>query len=225
MRRARPSAGAAVGEVPARRGACDVTKTFQADGVPVRRSGGVDIELRRGEFAAIMGPSGSGKSTLLHLLGGLERPTSGESGSTASRVDGLSQAGWAKLRRRRHRLHVPVLQPGLNMTVADDVELAALMGGASAAGQGASRRAPGRPGPERQGRRGAGSAVRRRAAAGGPGPGLANRPSLLLADEPTASLDSSGSQSVLGSWLACTPRGRRSCWSPTTRGWRRAAER
>jgi len=78
----------------------NITKTFQADGTRVPAIRGVDFALNRGEFVAIMGPSGSGKSTLLHLLGGLERPTSGEIWLDGRRVDGLSQAKWAVLRRR-----------------------------------------------------------------------------------------------------------------------------
>src|SRR5580692_7172850 len=124
-----PPASAAGGESLLR--ARNVAKTFQADGVPVSAVRGVDIELRRGEFAAIMGPSGSGKSTLLHLLGGLERPTSGEIWLDGQRVDGLSHAGWARLRRRHIGFMFQFFNLLSNMTVADNVELAALLAGAS----------------------------------------------------------------------------------------------
>jgi putative ABC transport system ATP-binding protein len=176
----------------------DVTKTFRADGAPVTAVRGVDLALRRGEFAAIMGPSGSGKSTLLHLLGGLERPTSGEIWLDGRRVDGLSQAKWAVLRRRHIGFVFQFFNLVSNMTVADNVELAALMGGASKrqaaercaellAELGLSDKAGAAPA------RLSGGQQQRVALARA----LANRPSLLLADEPTGNLDSSGSQSVL----------------------------
>jgi putative ABC transport system ATP-binding protein len=178
--------------------ASNVTKTFSADGVPVPAVRGVDLALRRGEFAAIMGPSGAGKSTLLHLLGGLERPSSGEIWLDGRRVDGLSQAKWAVLRRRHIGFVFQFFNLVSNMTVADNVELAALMGGAGKRESRARRHellselglsdkadvAPARlSGGEQQ------RVALARA--------MANRPTLLLADEPTGNLDSSGSQSVL----------------------------
>lgn len=61
---------------------------------------GVDLTLSRGEFAALAGPSGSGKSTLLHLLGGLDRPTAGEVLLTGTPISTLSRAELAQLRLR-----------------------------------------------------------------------------------------------------------------------------
>ena len=108
----------------------NLTKAFAGDGVAVTAVRGADLVLEHGEFAAITGPSGAGKSTLLHMLGGLERPTSGEIWLNGQRVDQLSQARWAVLRRRHIGFVFQFFNLVSNMTVADNVELAAIMGGA-----------------------------------------------------------------------------------------------
>ena len=94
-----------------------LVKVYRTDGVTVEAVRGVDIELGIGEFVAIMGPSGSGKSTLLHVLGGLEPATSGEIWLRGRRVDGLSTAAWAIL-RRQHVMRIasaPHLLRGLTL--------------------------------------------------------------------------------------------------------------
>jgi putative ABC transport system ATP-binding protein len=178
--------------------AIGLTKTFAGDGMPVRAVRGADLAVRPGEFVAITGPSGSGKSTLLHMLGGLERPTGGEIWLDGRRVDGLSQARWAVLRRTHIGFVFQFFNLVSNITVADNVELAALMGGATRKEAAARRKdllaelglaAKADAAPARL----SGGEQQRVALARA----MANRPSLLLADEPTGNLDSAASQSVL----------------------------
>ena len=69
-----------------------VTKTYRRGGEPIEVLHGVDLDIPRGDFVALMGPSGSGKTTLLNLIGGLDTPTGGHhrrrrpSASTSSRA-------------------------------------------------------------------------------------------------------------------------------------------
>ncbi len=57
--------------------AVDVTRSYRLDDVTVDALRGVSLTIGRGDYVAVVGPSGSGKSTLMHLLGGLDRPTTG----------------------------------------------------------------------------------------------------------------------------------------------------
>jgi putative ABC transport system ATP-binding protein len=178
--------------------ASGLSKTYTGDGVVVPAVRGVDLRLEHGEFVAITGPSGSGKSTLLHMLGGLERPTSGEIWLNGDRVDKLSQARWAILRRRHIGFVFQFFNLVSNMTVADNVELAALMAGASRK-QATTRRtellgelglaAKADAAPARL----SGGEQQRVALARA----MVNRPLLLLADEPTGNLDSAAAMAVL----------------------------
>jgi putative ABC transport system ATP-binding protein len=176
----------------------ELVKTYRTDGVTVQAVRGVTIELAVGEFVAIMGPSGSGKSTLLHVLAGLEPATSGEIWLRGQRVDGLSTAGWAVLRRRHIGFVFQFFNLLSNMTVADNVELPALLAGTTArqarqrreellAELGLADKANAAPA------RLSGGEQQRVALARA----LANEPSLLLADEPTGNLDSSNTRDVL----------------------------
>jgi ABC-type oligopeptide transport system ATPase subunit len=86
----------------------NLCKTYRTNGVAVEALRGVDLQVAPAEFVAVMGPSGCGKSTLLHLLGGLDRPTSGEVVVAGQRMDILGESARAILRRQ---LCVPGLQP------------------------------------------------------------------------------------------------------------------
>jgi putative ABC transport system ATP-binding protein len=78
--------------------AMDVTRTYQMEGVEVAALRGVSVRIAAGEFVAIVGPSGSGKSTLMHLLGCLDRPTSGAMLIDGRDVAKLSDGELAELR-------------------------------------------------------------------------------------------------------------------------------
>jgi len=173
----------------------NVTKTYDNDGAPAVAH--VTMEVSPGESVAVMGPSGSGKSTLLNLIAGLDRPTSGEIRVGGERVDTLSETGLARFRRRQVGMIFQFFNLLDDMTVADNVLLPAQLAGMPAAKAraradelltalriGQHRNAyPARlSGGERQR-----VAIAR---------ALVNRPALLLADEPTGSLDTATGEEI-----------------------------
>jgi putative ABC transport system ATP-binding protein len=78
----------------------DVHRIYHTGRLDVRALDGVDLEIRRGEFVAVIGPSGSGKSTLMNILGCLDRPTQGRYRLDGTDVDELDDDGLARLRSR-----------------------------------------------------------------------------------------------------------------------------
>jgi putative ABC transport system ATP-binding protein len=78
--------------------AVDVTRSYQLDGVRVDALRGVSLTIDRGDYVAVVGPSGSGKSTLMHLLGGLDRPTTGTLRVGGQDVAGMTQDQLAQVR-------------------------------------------------------------------------------------------------------------------------------
>jgi putative ABC transport system ATP-binding protein len=185
-----------------------LTKVYRTDGTEVAALRGVDLSVQAGEFVAIMGPSGCGKSTLLHLLGGLDRPTSGEIHLAGQRVDGLGEAAWAVRRRRQIGYMFQAFNLVSNLSAADNIELPALMAGQPASEARRRRQqlmaelaiteqahlAPGRMSGGQQQR----VALAR---------ALVNQPDLLLADEPTGNLDSQSTREVISILRDCHDRG------------------
>ena len=164
----------------------------------VRALNGVDATVAEGEFVAVTGPSGCGKSTLLNLLGGLDRPTAGEIELGGRRVDGFSEARWAHVRRREIGFVFQFFNLIGNLSVADNVELPALLAGVSAreartrrtdllATLGIAEYADTSPTKLSGGQQQRVAIAR----------ALINRPRVLLADEPTGNLDSASARDVM----------------------------
>lgn len=164
----------------------------------VRAVDDIELEVNVGETLAVMGPSGCGKSTLLHLLGCLDRPTSGELWLSDRRVDGLSERALAELRCQRIGFVFQAFQLMDELTAQENVELPALLAGA--APRRARRRAEElleQVGIEDRARHLPGElsgGQRQRVAIAR---ALANDPDLLLADEPTGNLDSGATLEIL----------------------------
>jgi putative ABC transport system ATP-binding protein len=175
-----------------------LAKTFESRGVTLQALRDVDLEVYEGEFVALMGPSGCGKSTLLQLIAGLDRPTSGEVALHGERIDGLSEGRRAVLRRTQIGFVFQFFNLIGNLTVADNVELPALLAGIS---PGEARRRRERLLDE-LGISGKAESVPSQLAGGEQqrvaiARALINRPALLLADEPTGNLNSEGTTDVL----------------------------
>ena len=154
--------------------------------------------MRAGEFVAIMGPSGSGKSTLLNVVAGLERTDEGAVVFEGQDVTSMTEAEVARFRRDRVGYVFQFFNLLDGMTVLENVALAVMIGGArrragEARGRdlldllGLTEKAELLPGSLSGGQRQRLAIAR----------ALANRPTLLLADEPTGALDSEGSQEIL----------------------------
>jgi putative ABC transport system ATP-binding protein len=156
----------------------------------------VDLDVRRGEFVAVLGPSGSGKSTLLALMAGLDRPSSGEVFFEGERIDGWSEDRLALLRRHKIGFVFQAFQLLGNLTARENVMLPMELLGLSQA----RRRAEELLGAVGLSERGhhypsqlSGGEQQRVALARA----FAPRPALLLADEPTGNLDGATGRVVL----------------------------
>jgi putative ABC transport system ATP-binding protein len=176
-----------------------VTKTYELEGIVVEALGGVSMEIHEGEMVSIMGPSGSGKSTLMHIVGLLDRPTSGTVSIEGEEVGDLTPNQLAALRNE----HIGFVFQSFNLlartSAQANVELPLVYGGVSGAER--SRRAKESLRRVDLGDRLAntpsqlsGGQQQRVAIARA----LVTSPSIVLADEPTGNLDSRSGIEVMG---------------------------
>ncbi|MBI4585739.1 MAG: ABC transporter ATP-binding protein [Planctomycetes bacterium] len=158
----------------------------------------LDLAIRRGEFAAIVGPSGSGKSTLLHILGCLDRPTAGTYLLAGQDTSRLSDRELSAVRNRRIGFVFQAFQLLSDSTALENVMLPLLYRGVPAvpARQRAKEALAAVALEERLGHRPgqlSGGEQQRVAVARA----LVKRPDILLADEPTGNLDSANGEAIL----------------------------
>jgi putative ABC transport system ATP-binding protein len=185
-----------------------LAKTYDTGGAEVLALRGVDLAIEPGEFVAIMGPSGCGKSTLLNLLAGLDRPTAGEVWLDGQRIDRLSEAELARLRRRKIGFVFQFFNLLPALSAVENVELPLLL-------VGRRRKDARRAANELMGELGVGDrwAAAPAQLSGGQqqrvalARALANSPDIVLGDEPTGNLDSAAARDVLGLLRAARDQG------------------
>ena len=175
-----------------------LTKTYVMGDEVISALAGVTLRIDRGEHVAIVGPSGSGKSTLMNVLGGLDRPTSGQYRFESEPVEDFDDDQLAGFRNRRIGFVFQSFQLLPRLTAAQNVELPMIYAGIEPRVRreravelltrvGLEHRLNNRP-TQMSGGQQQRVAIAR---------ALANAPDLLLADEPTGALDTATGQEVL----------------------------
>jgi ABC-type lipoprotein export system ATPase subunit len=175
-----------------------VTRVYHVDQVEVHALRGVDLEIHKGEFIALMGRSGSGKTTLLNIIGGLDHPTSGHVILFGEDVSKWSDRRLTEVRRHHIGFVFQSFALMPTMSAFENVELPLRMIGANRRERrqrtmeclelvGLTRWAKHRP-QEMSGGQQQRVAIAR---------ALVNRPELVLADEPTGELDTVTGRSIM----------------------------
>ncbi len=175
----------------------DLRKVYQVGKVDVPALRGVDLAVAPGEFLAIVGPSGSGKSTLFHIIGGLTPPTSGQVSVAGQDLASMSDADRTNLRKRTVGFVFQKFNLLPNLTARDNIAVARYIAGMDSRPDpefdellrllGINERLDHKPSAL------SGGEQQRIAIARA----VVNRPSILLADEPTGNLDTENSKAVL----------------------------
>ena len=176
----------------------DVWKTFHQEAEEVHAVRGVSLNIERGEFTALAGPSGSGKTTLLNLIGGLTRPSQGQVWVAGRELSGMSNQELARLRLEEVGFVFQAYNLLPVLSALENAEFPMLLQGVDAEERharvrelfertGMSGLEDRRPGKLSGGQQQRVAVVR----------AVASRPALVLADEPTANLDSAASEALL----------------------------
>jgi putative ABC transport system ATP-binding protein len=186
-----------------------VSKTYHKGSLAVEALREIDLEIKEGEFMSIIGPSGSGKSTLMHILGCLDRPTSGFYILEGERVDRLNDIELSRVRNRKIGFVFQAYNLLPQVNVLHNVELGLIYGGCPTGERlaksleviqavGLEERINHYP------RELSGGEAQRVAIARA----LATDPTLILADEPTGNLDTKMGEEIMGIFQKVNSRGK-----------------
>ena len=175
-----------------------VSRHYEMGAAVIRAVDEVTLEIRAGEFVALLGSSGSGKSTLLNLMAGLDRPTGGAIFANGRNLSGLSSLELARYRSRTVGMVFQSFNLLPRMTLEENVELPLRLAEVDRAERGArvqealervrlEKRLTHRPSELSGGEQQRAALAR----------ALVNRPTILFADEPTGNLDSATGESIM----------------------------